>query len=109
MDNEKFVIVRGYDLFFRHATKQTLTHICKELGDKSTYDIKAQKVTNMLNNDVLIDLSKLELCHDVANAAGEYFDKKYYCEFVTSELYLRMTNKQTKSFKHKRLSIVSGS
>jgi len=109
MDNKKFVIVRGYDLFFRHATKQTLACICKELGDKSTYDIKSQKVTNMLTNDVLIDLSKLEFCHDVANAAGEYFDNKYYCEFVTSELYLRMTKEQTQSFGNKSLTLIISS
>ena len=109
MDNEKFVIVRGYDLFFRHASKQTLTYICKELGDKSEYDIEAQKVTNMLTNDILMELSKLESCHDVANTAGEYFDKKYNCEFVTSELYLRMTDKQTKSFKNKSLTLIINS
>ena len=109
MDYEKFVIVRGYDLFFRKVSIQNLTDICRELGDKSKYDIKAQKVTNMLTNDVLMELSKLESCHDVANTAGEYFDKKYNCEFVTSELYLRMTDKQTKSFKNKSITLIINS
>ncbi len=99
MDYEKFIIVRGYDLFFRHASKQALVAICRELGDKSEYDIQAQKVTNMLTNDVLVELNKLEECHDVANTAGEYFDRKYDCHFIASELYLRMTKEHTKIFK----------
>ena len=106
MDYEKFIIVRGYDLFFKQASKQTLIAICRELGDKSKYDVRAQKVTNMLTNDVLINLNKLEECRDVANIAGEYFDRKYECGFVASELYLKMTETQTKSFKNNRLHIV---
>jgi hypothetical protein len=109
MDYEKFIIVRGYDLFFRQASKQALIAICRELGDKSEYDIQEQKVTNMLTNDVLVELSKLEECHDIANTAGEYFDRKYDCDFVASELYLKMTEEQTKLFKNNRLCVVSSS
>ena len=107
MNNESYVIMRGYDLFFRQASEQTLSDICSELGDKSTYDFKAQKVTCMLTNDVLIELTKLEDCHDVTNTAGQYFDRKYDCDFVASELYLQMTEKQTRSFKHKHISLIS--
>ena len=107
MNNESYVIMRGYDLFFRQASEQTLSDICSELGDKSKYDFKAQKVTCMLTNDVLIELAKLENCHDVANTAGKYFDRKYDCDFVASELYLQMSKKQTKSFKNKRISLIS--
>ncbi len=109
MDYKKFVILRGYDLFFKGASEEDLSDICRELGNKSSYDIKKQRVTNMLTNDVLMALNKLEECHDAANYAGEYFDKKYNCDFIASELYLKMTKEQAELFKNNRLSLVTNS
>ena len=96
MNYKKHAILRGYDLFFKQASEQNLNAICKELGDKSKYDTNAQSVTNMLTNDILIDLSKLADCHEVANIAGKYFGKKYDCIFVASELYIKMNIDQSK-------------
>jgi len=83
------VIVRGIDLFFDDATEQVLKDIAMELGGKSSYDSGEQKATYMFKNEVLVKVNKLSECHDIANDLGNYFSKKYRCDFEASERYLR--------------------
>jgi hypothetical protein len=94
LDIGNLVLVRGIDLFFDNASEQILKDITKELGGKSSYNLCEQKATYMLTNDVLVEVEKLGECHDLANSVGDYFSKKYNCEFEASELYIR-TKKPT--------------
>ena len=98
MNYEKYIVLRGQDFFFSKASNKTLQAIANELGGNSSYDFEQQKATFMFSKEILMEINKLDYCHEITNALGTHFGIKYGCDFIASELYLRMTEHQTKNF-----------
>lgn len=107
MDYENVVMVRGLDLFFEDVSEKTLQDICKDLGGKASYNFEEKKATYMLRKSLFFETEKIEECHDVANFVGQCFAKKYGCTFLFSELYLRTTEKQWRTWDTPNVAIKS--
>ena len=100
-DLENLVLVKGFDLFFDDICEESLKDIALDLGGNSRFDLDNNKVTYMFNKAIYMNIDEINKCHQIINVAGEHFSGIHECDYVTSELYLNVSEKQLNDLQKK--------
>jgi hypothetical protein len=89
MEDDEYVLVRGFDLLFSNASWAQLQVIADELGGKSSFDFLEQRATYMFEQPRYVEIDDLQFVHDAANEVGHHMAALHGCEYEVSELYIR--------------------
>jgi hypothetical protein len=93
-DFENLVLVQGFDLFFDGLCEDDLKKVALDLGGNSSFDFATQKATYMFSKAIYINLNKIHEGHRITDATGRYYSYMYDCNYVKSELYLKVSENQ---------------
>ena len=91
---DKLFLIRGFDLYFHNVTQPNLEQISQNLGGNSSFNLLTGVATYFFENQYYIDKLTVKKVHDWLSSLGHSYSEQYECEYLYSELYLRV-NQQT--------------
>jgi hypothetical protein len=88
MNENAIVLVRGFDIYYENASKQSLGEISKNLGGRHSFNAEEGRATYMFESIKRIKIADLKNIHKFVNNLGEKLGIIHKCKYSYSELYV---------------------